>query len=205
MFNRAIQTAFFILLLAFQSVGQQVAPSSGNQPLEPVPSMKKTVGFIRVEFQENSATWNSTGTGFFVSVADKRLPEGQVFSYLVTNRHVALPEEGGQVLRILNTYLRLNLHNREGGEQSVELPLPVGPHLRWYFPADEADDLAVLPIGPDPRVFDYVAVPASVFATKEVVASQRITEGDKVLFSGFFTSSLVLKDWSRLSVRVLWP
>jgi hypothetical protein len=148
--------------------------------------MKRSVGFIRVEYQKNGATWESKGTGFFVSVGDKRLPEGQGFSYFVTNRHVALPEEGEQGVRILSTYLRLNLRNSEAGEESVEHLLPLGPHLRWYFPPDEADDLAVLPVGPDPRAFDYVVVPASTFATKDVVASQEIAEGDRVVFAGFF-------------------
>jgi hypothetical protein len=148
--------------------------------------MKRTVGFIRVEYQKNGATWESKGTGFFVSVGDKRLPEGQRFPYFVTNRHAALPEEGEQGVRILNTYLRLNQRNPEAGKESVERPLALGPRLHWYFPADEADDLAVLPAGPDPQAIDCAVVPASTFATKDVVASEGIAEGDKVVFAGFF-------------------
>ncbi len=184
MFNRATKTALFILLLAFQSFGQQAGPSGCKAPLKPIPSMKTTVGFIRVNCKSNGATWDSTGTGFFVTVGDKLPPERQGFTYLVTNRHVAQPKKEGKVVNILNTYLRLNQCSPDAREESVEFPL--GPGLRWYFPADEADDLAVLPFTPDPRKVIYSVVPLSLFATKDVIASQEIAEGDKVVFTGFF-------------------
>jgi hypothetical protein len=47
-------------------------------------------------------------------------------------------------------------------------------------------DLAVLPLAPDLKRFDYQPLPLSMFATKDVIATQQIAEGDSVLFAGFF-------------------
>lgn len=82
--------------------------------------------------------------------------------------------------------LRLNLKSPAGGIQSAEGTLPLVPQFRWYFSQDDAVDLAVVPLTPDQKVFDYEAFPASLFATKDVIQSRGVAEGDAVLFAGFF-------------------
>ena len=125
------------------------------------------------------------GTCFFVFYDDKRLGENGGFMYLVTNRHVASPGiEIGAPYPVLETHLRLNL--RDSGQGSEEGPLPIGNQFHWFFPSDDSADLAVFPLLPDQTKYDYLGIPTSIFATQDVVASQGISEGDSILFTGFF-------------------
>jgi hypothetical protein len=148
--------------------------------------MKKLVVFLRVEFQDGDHIGGIQGTGFFVFVEEKRLGENRGFIYLVTNRHMAEPEVRGQRAPVRRVSLRLNLKVPVEGVQSVEEDLPLGPDLHWYFPKDDAVDLAILPLAPDQGRYDYQALPTSLLATKDTIESNRIAEGDSVLFAGFF-------------------
>jgi len=122
-------------------------------------------------------------TVFFVGVPDARLGKNE-FVYLVTNRHVAQPEKEHRKLRVTKQTLRLNLRKESNGIAAAEGTIPLDTH--WYFPKDDAVDLAVLPLAPDLNKFDFQVVPISFLATKDVVASSMIAEGDYVLFCGFF-------------------
>jgi hypothetical protein len=44
----------------------------------------------------------------------------------------------------------------------------------------------VLPVLPDQSRYDYLSIPASILATHDVVETQGVTEGDSVLFTGYF-------------------
>jgi len=156
----------------------QMPPSGGV--------IKKTVGFLTVSYQDGNHIATIYGTGFFVFYEEKRLGENQGFFYLVTNRHMAEPRSNGQPARVVRASVRLNTKNEVEGVQSAEVTLPLGPNFHWYFPEDDAVDLAVIPVLPDPRVLDVVPFPVSMFATKDVVKEMRIAEGDSVLFAGFF-------------------
>jgi len=90
------------------------------------------------------------GTGFLISVPDSRLPNGEAFGYLVTNRHVAEAieqDEKGRCVRheIQRTYVTLNLKEPVNGERAVKQTMPLSPEYHWYFPSAEAVDLAVMP------------------------------------------------------------
>src|SRR5689334_1185802 len=68
------------------------APAQGNAVAQPkVPPLgvllKKTVGFLSVDYQDGQKAGQIRGTGFFVFYPDKRLGENAGFVYLVTNRH----------------------------------------------------------------------------------------------------------------------
>jgi hypothetical protein len=67
--------------------------------------------------------------------------------------------------------------------ERADFPLPVGG---WVFPTDESVDLAVMPLAPDTRIYRFRAIPATALATRDVVQSDGISEGDQVILAGFF-------------------
>ncbi len=93
--------------------------------------------------------------------------------------------ENGRNYPIVSTILRLNLRNAEQGSEEGLLPIGSGS-FHWYFPADDSVDLAVLPLAPDQNKYDVMGVPLSLLATRDVIESQNVAEGDNVLFSGYF-------------------
>jgi hypothetical protein len=64
--------------------------------------------------------------------------------------------------------------------------LPLAGLSHWYFPTDDAVDLAVLPLAPDPSVYDYIELPMSMLATKHELDAYMVGEGDRVMFTGLF-------------------
>lgn len=174
------------------------SPGANAQPEKPKPQaqqpqppplavlLKKTVAFLTTEFRDGSQVKQLRGTAFFVFVEDKRLGENRGFVYLVTNRHMVDPVFHGRSVSPSRVSLRLNLRAASSGIQSAEATLPLVPQFRWYFSQDDGVDLAVVPLAPDQRIYDYEAFPASLFATKDVIESSGVAEGDAVLFAGFF-------------------
>ena len=137
--------------------------------------MKTAVVFLTMYCQKGNDIGKFQGTGFFIFVPDKRINDTGGFSYLVTNRHVAeCIEDDGTKLQVLKTTLRLNLRTEIAGAQSEEGEITFSGRIHWYFPADDAVDLAILPIAPDETKYDYARVPVSMFATPEVIESTRI-------------------------------
>jgi hypothetical protein len=140
---------------------------------------------MRVAYLREDGPQIAEGTCFFVFYGDKRGGENFGFMYLVTNRHMARPGiADGKNYPVLWTHVRLNLRNSDQG--SEEDVIPIGGQLQWFFPADEAVDLALLPVLPDQMKYDYIPVPLSEFATHDVVDTQQVAEGDNVLFTGYF-------------------
>jgi hypothetical protein len=70
--------------------------------------------------------------------------------------------------------------------QSDDLTLPLTGAPAWFLPADPSVDLAVMPMAPSPKTFAYRGIPSSAFATKNLIKSEGITEGDEVILAGFF-------------------
>jgi hypothetical protein len=166
--------------------------SQQNQPpqlptMPPLGSLlKKTVGFLTVSYQDGDHVATISGTAFFVFYEDKRLGDNQGFVYIVTNRHMAEPKSNGRPALVLVESLRVNQIAAVNGSQSAQILIPLGPRIHWYFPSDEAVDLAVIPVAPDQKAVDLAPFPVSMFATKDVIKEMNITEGDSVLFTGFF-------------------
>ena len=182
------------LVVLGRAVAQQAAPT-GQQPEAAVTSrpqsfaqgFRKTVGFMRVIFLEEGNLKEIAGTCFFVYYEDSRLGKERGFAYLVTNRHMAVPGiEKGFHYPVQQVSLRLNLHSPEGGRESAEGNVPLGGMLHWFFPADEGVDLAVLPLSPDEKRFDYLPINLSMLATKDKIESENIDAGDSVVFAGYF-------------------
>jgi hypothetical protein len=169
-----------------QVVAQQSQPAAPARPLNFTTQIKKTVALLRVTFQKDGNVVEADGTCFFIFYPDKRGGETFGFVYLVTNRHMAQPGiENGQNYRVISTLLRLNLRNSGQGSEEALLPIGNGA-FRWYFPADDSVDLAVVPLLPDQNKYDVMGVPLSLFATRDVLESQNVAEGESVLFSGYF-------------------
>jgi hypothetical protein len=152
--------------------------------------LRKTVVFLRVRFEKEGRVWDIKGTGFFVFYPDERLGGGRGFTYLVTNRHMAVPgAEEGHSYTVKQYYTRLNVKKQVQNadeSESIELPLELAPGISWLFPADPSVDLAAVPVNPDNVSADYVAIPVSMIATKEIVEAKQIRAGDQVLFAGYF-------------------
>jgi hypothetical protein len=125
--------------------------------------------------------FTAQGTGFFIQVADSRLPTDKSFVYLVTNRHVAMCwDDDRKPMRVQGLGIRMNMKDGPSQEFTVIGNLP------WILPTKDSVDLAVVPLAPDPAKCDFRTVPDSLFVTDDVVEKESMSEGLKILFSGFF-------------------
>lgn len=186
---KAPRVACASLILALLPVGiaAQNAPATPltqttTTSAEPVErKIRKTVTFITLSCLRGNIPIRAQGTGFFVSVADSRLPANRSFGYLVTNRHVAMCwDDQNNPMQVQSVTIRLNL--KDGS--SKELP-SVG-NLPWILPSDGSVDLALVPLAPDPNVYDFLPISDSLLATEDVIKKESIAEGLKLVFSGFF-------------------
>ena len=156
---------------------QTTSPTSQEPPERTV---RRMVVFITMHCLRGFQEVNSQGTGFFVSLKDSRLPDTE-FEYLVTNRHVAMCWDNNRnPLPVQSVSIRVN--RRDG--RSEEVPFP--GNLSWILPADGSVDLAIFAGGPDPNVYEWRSVGEPQFATDDVFKKESISEGLKVIFSGFF-------------------
>jgi hypothetical protein len=180
------------ILMATPSSTRGQAQSQGAQATQTAPAqhisfgreIKRTVGLLTVTFKQDGVLMESRGTCFFVFYPDERVGKNRGFAYLVTNRHVAVPgTEDGHPYTALSTTIRLNLKNSSG---SAEEPVPLGEHLQWHFPADDSVDLAVLPVAPQAEKVDAEPFPVSLFVSPADIDNYNISEGDPVIFTGFF-------------------
>ncbi|MGB6158113.1 MAG: hypothetical protein WBH45_07525 [Acidobacteriaceae bacterium] len=148
--------------------------------------MKKTVVFLTVTFRDGLAVQRAQGTAFLVMVPDKRIGENGGFTYLVTNRHMVDPSVAlRRPVQVLGLSIAVNrlLAAEDEGSALTEVALPP---LQWQFSTDPSVDLAVAPLGLDRSKVDFLVIPEPIFATKDVVKSRQIAEGDSVMFAGFF-------------------
>jgi len=142
---------------------------------------------MRVAYLEQGQLQQIAGTCFFLYYEDSRLGKERGFGYLVTNRHMAVPGvEKGLNYPVQQVFVRLNLRSAEGGSESVEGNIPLGDTIRWFFPADEGVDLAILPLAPDAVRFDILPINLSMLATKDKMQSASVDAGDNVMFAGYF-------------------
>lgn len=178
-------------LLKAQSITAQPSPTTNIQTTPWSTTVKKTVVFFSVFYQDGLTIGREEGTGFFVIVQDTRMGPNGGFSYFVTNRHMADPSIGvGHRVTVLGYSLRVNLTNKgmasiKGSVEAYEIQIPVS-QLVWVLPTDPSVDLAIAPLGLDQSLVDYLVISESQFATSDVVKSKQISEGDSVLFTGFF-------------------
>lgn len=183
----ATKLMVFTLAMTVTVCSAQNTPQTTPPPPEPaMTQVRKCVTFIQLLCKEGSQEFDVRGTGFFISYPDPRLGK-DTWAYLVTNRHVAQCwNDSGRPMQVERIGIRLN--RRQPVDDGIVQDLPLNPHgnVPWVLPLDDSVDLAVLPVAPDVTRFDYMAIPLSSFAGRDVLAQQRITEGEPVFFAGFF-------------------
>ncbi len=176
---------FGLLLLLFASEAYGQAETAGQIALTPQEQLRKTVGFIEVPYKDQAGQVRSVkGTCFFVFVPDERLGKDRGYGYVVTNRHVAMPEAATTLEP--EVYITINYSTPHDNQTLFRDIVPLNGKMKWYLPADATVDLAVLPFIPSPDVFDIKTIPISLFATSEVLKTEKVDIGDAVIFIGFF-------------------
>lgn len=168
---------------------QQPPQSAAASPPPVTEQIRTTVGFLQVFYGGGTPEESVVGTCFFVALPDKRLGEDQSFVYLVTNRHVAQPGIDLGVPHVsIGALLRLNLVVAERGAQSATIPIPIDSERHWFFPSDDAVDLAILPLAPDGNRFAYRNIPVSMIESSDAIKTDQVGAGDPVVFAGYFSS-----------------
>ena len=199
--NRPVTAVLLAALLLLVSPSDAIR-AQAQQPVTATATrtetqLLKTIVFITLEVKlpdkdgKPGERAKLSGTGFWVSVPDSRLEAGKAFSYLVTNRHVAMAlerDEKGKCnpLQIQKASLTVNLKDPVNGNRLHTEALPLSPKVHWYLPKDEAIDLAVLPFGvPDKVDARYISL--EQFLSSDILDKKMVVPGDKVLTGGFFT------------------
>lgn len=199
MTNRLASVAGICLSLIFLTASAQQpkepGPIAAQQPASTTSSLpvaeqlRKTVAFLTVTYRNGSTVGGVIGTCFFVSYLDPRLGENTGFLYLVTNRHVAQPGiDLGTPYDIQTASIRLNLATPTAQAQSVQESIQFGGRVQWHFPADNAVDLAVLPVGPDQKLFDFVSIPSNIIVTADRLKTGDVGVSDPIKFAGYFSN-----------------
>jgi len=83
------------------------------------------------------------------------------------------------------TYVTMNLKEPVNGRRSDKLLLSFSPQIHWFFPQDDAVDLAVLPFAAAEK-YDVTTLSSENLITSETLEKQRIVPGDRVLTAGYF-------------------
>lgn len=185
----------FCLLLVPPPIPAQ-QPTQGQPPIATAATVppaaeqiRKTVAFLMVVYRNGAVQGGVIGTCFFVWVPDKRLGEDQGFVYLVTNRHVAQPGiDLGTPYEVQKVVIRMNLAVPPGSAQSVQEQIPVGGQMHWFFPSDEGVDLAILPLSPDRKRYDYLTVPSTIIVDSQQLKTGEVGVGDPITFAGYFSN-----------------
>jgi hypothetical protein len=171
------------------SASAQTSLTAGTPPgvHSPIEEIRKTVTFIKLKCKKDDQEFTVLGTGFLVDYRDPKLGKS-TWSYLVTNRHVALcwDESSGLPMRVENISIRLSRKEPNGRAYADELFLNHHGNVRWLLPEDDSVDLAVIPLTPDEKRFDFRTIPADAFETLPATDPPAAFDGEAVLFAGFF-------------------
>jgi hypothetical protein len=125
------------------------------------------------------------GTGFLVKYSDRSLGPGHNFSYLVTAKHVLLDVDGTFLPSIA---IRLNLKSPVGDSEIGfirDIPVTDAPGtLLWFHSEDQAEDVAILPLLPDEREFEFATISTGTFLSNPALNPGVVAEGDDLYFIG---------------------
>jgi hypothetical protein len=176
-----------LMLVSARASGQAIQ----NTPIAP-PRAETTLSrsVVRITGLVEGVDHPISGTGFVVLVPEARLPGEHFVQYLVTNRHIAegitVDAEGNRIKhRILKMEATVNLIVPLNGTKVHQVPLPPGGPDKWYFPTDDAIDLAVIPFAFDLK-YDISRLSTALFLTADLWGKYGIVPGDKVMTCGYF-------------------
>ena len=144
------------------------------------PDVKRIVTFMHV-LDKKTGQLPLNGTGFFVGV---KSPDTDMYTvYLVTAKHVLqMPDT-----ELLSPLVALRLNKQGGGtEQLLVSLIPKGSGKNLFLHKDPTVDLAVIPLLPDQRKYDFRFLPDNYITTKEDFKKLKITEGSEIFFTGLF-------------------
>lgn len=180
-----------ILAIAFLRLAPQTLQAQTNQA---APSQEllearitKTIVFITLDVKVKGKTSQLLGTVFLVGVPDDRLPKDFLFTYLVTNRHVAQALDHCKPLNLTKTYVTMNLKEPVNGSRASKEMLKITPQNPWHFPAKPSTDLAVIRFAQFSNKYDQMVFPLEYFLTSKELAEKGVIPSDNVLTMGLFT------------------
>lgn len=165
---RLLKVLFFAIVLSTVAAAGIISPQ-----------VKKCVAFIFV--QDSTGTLQPAGTGFFVGIESKT--DSITFIYFVTAKHVIKDTTQKYLDRI---FIRLN--KRSGNSDTLALNLFHNGRPVFFIHPDPTVDIAVIPMAPDVRVYDYMYIPSDMITTRELFRKENIQAGDDVFFTGLFLS-----------------
>ena len=146
-----------------------------------IPSdIKKTICFI---FVQKNGKEVPNGTGFFVSIQNP--DNNKVYVYLVTAKHVlqSSPDKG-----IFHSSCFIRLNEKGGGTKQIPINIfPTGKKKNVFMHEDSTVDIAVIPLIPDFKIFDYKTIPMSYLTNRKDFQSLNVREGSDIFFAGMFT------------------
>src|SRR5690606_36628330 len=114
-------------------------------------------------------------TGFFVGVSD---PTKQIIAVnFITAKHVIKNKATNSFLDTI--YIRLNRKDSLSEIRNLRLFI-TGPKKNVFTHKDKTVDIAVIPVGPDPLIFDYLTLPSELLSNKKSFKELNIREGSDV-------------------------
>lgn len=141
--------------------------------------IKKCVTFIFLKNKKGEYVPN--GTGFFTGIK-ANLPGNLVHIYLVTAKHVIQDTN-----RNFYPLIVIRLNTKTGSSEFLEIPTN---EINILTHSDVDVDIAVVPLAPDEKIFDFMHLEETAITTKQSLQELKIAEGTDVLFSGLFTSHI---------------
>jgi hypothetical protein len=157
--------------------------NEGGTMAGPIPSeVKSVVAFVFLPGQ-NNAQPKPFGTAFFVGV---KVPDtkDRYTVYLVSAKHVfRTPDNQAWLPKVL-----LRLNTKSGGSQFNEIPIVTGGKDKTvYVHPDETVDLAVIPMLPDDKFYEFKFLPEEFLTSQDDFKALEISEGSEVFFTGLFS------------------
>lgn len=166
---------FFLAAILF--IG--ILPLSTGYTLSFPSEIKSSVGFI---FVTKRGVQYAIGTGFFVGVESPN--KKRVFLYFVTAKHVLFDKEAGNWHKGVS--IRLNL--KDGTSENVPVPIRLSGRDKSVLTHDDANvDLAVIPLTPTTRDFDFKYLSSEMLLDENLMSSKGVREGSDIFFTGLFT------------------
>ncbi len=153
--------------------------------MPPIPAdIKKVVTFIYVSDKYLSGKSDAlipNGTGFFIGVKDPKHSSVSAV-YLVTAKHVL---QGNDKAFFPKVTIRLN--KKIGSADAIDVPLITqGKNKDIFIHNDATVELAVIPVLPNPNIYDFQVLPEEFITSKSDFESLKIQEGSEVFFTGLF-------------------
>lgn len=205
----ALQISVLRVITSPQANAQTPAQAAQAPPESLLEQIKKAVVFLQGDYTvPQPRVVNGTqqlvampahlyGTGFLIFIPDSRLGPDKGETFLVTNKHM-IREPGPNGASGEGPYFRglaMRINTRQvsaDGTQFSLTPLEVVNEqgsLAWFVDADENVDLAITPIVLNDKQLDFKTIQQDLFATKEALTREQVSENDEILFAGLFAWS----------------